>query len=557
MIRRLSLLLALIVGIGLLPAGSVRAHNGLSSSNPADGATLAAAPSSISLVFTGDVPLDSVSMEIIDTSAVRTELTGFTHGPAGDTEVLAPLPALSAGVSTVRWRLVGPDGHVVSGRIQFTIEATTAAATTTVAVVPLDPVPTVDSVGFSEPWSTPGALRWLLRVVSYLAMLMFAGVVLAAAYVWPAAAADDELRRVMGWSLGVLASTALAQWLVVAGDIKAAAPWNASGGLSAALETDVGTAMLARLLLVAAIAAVLVMPLRRPEFRWRWIISLTVVLLGTWAWAGHAKSLRWPWLGVPLDIVHHAAAAAWLGGLAVVGWWTTRRSDDHDVVAAVTRFGVVARTAVITLAVTGALQSVRLDGGPVALFTTRHGALVLLKAVLLAVMLLAADVNRRRVAARLTTPERVSPRVLANLRRAMMTELSIGVLIVAITAGLVVTTPDTVNSSASPSTATTAATVPVATTTAANAPLVTSPPAVDAACTIQATSLQLGAVGLDVACLQLALQRVGVLEVGAASDSTFDTATDVAVRAFQAQQGLLEDGIVGRVTATALGIWSG
>ena len=50
---------------------------------------------------------------------------------AGDTEVVTPLPALQPGPVSVRWRLVGADGHPITGRVDFTVEA--AVATTIVA----------------------------------------------------------------------------------------------------------------------------------------------------------------------------------------------------------------------------------------------------------------------------------------------------------------------------------------------------------------------------------------------------------------------------------------
>ena len=65
--------------------------------------------------------------------------------------------------------------------------------------------------------------------------------------------------------------------------------------------------------------------------------------------------------------------------------------------------------------------------------------------------------------------------------------------------------------------------------------------------------MSMGASGPDVECLQLALQASGFL-VGDVT-GTFDAATDSAVRSLQTQRGLEVDGIVGQITASALGIW--
>ena len=111
--------LATMLGVS---SGSVLAHNSLVSSDPADGATLSVAPTQIVWEFDKSVPLDTLTVTLIDASGARSELAGSVHGAAGDTEVVTPLPALQPGAVSVRWRLVGPDGHPVTGRVDVTIE---------------------------------------------------------------------------------------------------------------------------------------------------------------------------------------------------------------------------------------------------------------------------------------------------------------------------------------------------------------------------------------------------------------------------------------------------
>ena len=78
-----------------------------------------------------------------------------------------------------------------------------------------------------------------------------------------------------------------------------------------------------------------------------------------------------------------------------------------------------------------------------------------------------------------------------------------------------------------------------------------SPVSVAADCTVAAT-VQLGASGDAVACLESKLMAAGLLQ---AVDTVFDAATDQAVRAYQTAQGLEVDGIFGRKSAQAMGIW--
>ena len=76
-----------------------------------------------------------------------------------------------------------------------------------------------------------------------------------------------------------------------------------------------------------------------------------------------------------------------------------------------------------------------------------------------------------------------------------------------------------------------------------------------AACMLEVAEVVGGDTGADVECVQRALRAAGTLD--AEVTGTFDEATGDAIRAFQTEFGLYVDGIVGRNTATELGIWPG
>lgn len=78
---------------------------------------------------------------------------------------------------------------------------------------------------------------------------------------------------------------------------------------------------------------------------------------------------------------------------------------------------------------------------------------------------------------------------------------------------------------------------------------------IDPDCTIS-VRLELGDDHEEVACLESQLIAAGVL-VNSSPDSVFDASTDQAVRAFQAQNGLVVDGVIGPQTASQLGSWVG
>ena len=558
------------------------AHNSLSSSDPMDGSTLDLAPAQLTLTFDKSVPLETLSIEIIDASGVRSNLTGSIHGPTGDTEVITPLPALTPGAVNLRWRLVGPDGHPITGRIGFTIAVPAPTITVAAAIDPGTPttlVPAVETpianpttatgdgvVGFSEPWTTTDPTRWLLRLVSYMAIMTIGGVVATMFFVWTGAWKQRVMQQAVAISIGTALAAGLAQLLVVASDISGQAPWGSIASLSAALETDAGMALLARIVLLGALGWVMFAPSRAIEaVRWNASGVIVLVLLGTWAYAGHSQSMRWALIGMPLDIAHHAAAAAWIGGLAIVGLVATKSAGREELVDIVKRFGRLAAISVGVIVGTGVIQAVRLVGSPTQLFAANHGVYLVAKLIFLGMMLKVADINRKRVSRRFQATTTATPRVTSILRRAMGTELAVGLAVIGITAAMVVSPPavaqedsniasgmTAVDSSGTTTTTIVSAIAPIdAATSTSSTTASVAVPAVT--CFIEPTSLASGSSGESVICLQQALVSQGVYSDELTGQ--FDQATDDAVRALQQQRGLFVDGIVGRQTASALDIW--
>ncbi|MEQ1874568.1 MAG: peptidoglycan-binding protein, partial [Ilumatobacteraceae bacterium] len=396
--------------------------------------------------------------------------------------------------------------------------------------------------------STPSGLRWLLRFGSYVAIMTIGGVLATTAFVWRGAWDHPLIRRAVKWSLITTAGAALAQLLIIASDIEGAPPWEALGSVSAAFGTDAGGAFMIRILLVGAISwAMFIAVTQTEESQWTLAVVLLLGLLATWAYAGHSRSMRWPLIGVPVDVAHHAAAAAWIGGLAIIGMVAIKECSTEELISSLNRFAKLAATAVTVIVITGVLQAIRLVGSPTQLFAANHGKYLMLKVVVLGAMLKVADINRQRVNRRLRSAAKSSRLVVSNLRRAMGTEFAVGLLIVAVTAAMVVSPPAVAEDNARQNEALSS------TTTAFTSIPATATTIVTTACMMSGTPVRLGASGPDVECLQQALQASGFL-TGEVT-GIFDAATDSAVRALQTQEGLEVDGIVGQITATALGIW--
>jgi copper transport protein len=452
-LRRLAMLVlvscAAAAAILAPSTGPVAAHNTLLSSDPADGATLDVGPSAITWNFDKPVPLDSMTVTLIDVTGARTELAGSTHGAAGDSQVITPLPRLDGEVS-VRWRLVGADGHPITGRVTFTIAATSATPTpggVTPSTSSTGPSATIPSSGAASPsddldeFSTPSALRWMLRYGSYLAIMAVVGILLTSATVWADAGTHPLLRRILSGSLLATAGLGFAQLMVIASDIAATPPWSALGEVDPALVTNAGMAFAARIVIALALWLLLFRSdLSHPDVYWSAVSLPALGLLATWAFAGHSASMRWPTLGVLTDVAHHAAAAAWIAGLAIVGWIVIPAARPDVLVPVVHRFSRVASVSVAVLVVTGIFQTMRLVGSPGDLFAADHGRYLVAKLAILAGMLALANVNRRRVDRQLDDAETVHEHV-GPLRNAMLAEFAIGLVIIAVTAAMVVSPP--------------------------------------------------------------------------------------------------------------------
>lgn len=443
-----------------LPAGSASAHNSLSSSDPANGSTVTTAPTSITWVFDKSVPLETMTVTLIDVSGARSELSGSIHGPAGDTQVITPLPVLQPGPISVRWRLVGADGHPISDTVEFTYAAptpTTAPASVATApaasgTVPLSTTPfvTVDPLAASindgvddGVYVTSSVVRWILRYGSYLAIMAAVGILFTSAFVWPGAGTNAMLRRVLSRSLVATAILGFVQVLVVASDISGKALWSSFGSIDAATTTFAGMAFMIRIVLAIAMWIVLFRyRIIHSDVYWTAVSLPGLGLLATWAFAGHSRSMRWPAIGVATDVSHHAAAAAWIAGLAIVGWIIIPRTDPDVMIPAVRNFSRVAAISVGVLVATGVIQSFRLVGSPTDLLDANHGRYLAAKVVVLAIMLAIANANRRRVDNHLNRSS-AHQRHASSLRQAILAEFAIGLVIIGITAAMVVSPPAT------------------------------------------------------------------------------------------------------------------
>ncbi|WRZ91917.1 copper resistance protein CopC [Streptomyces sp. NBC_01007] len=119
-------------------------------------------------------------------------------------------------------------------------------------------------------------------------------------------------------------------------------------------------------------------------------------LAATWAMAEHASTGIQPGIAMPVDVLHLLAVAVWLGGLSTLVVALFRAPADAQIEAtAVRRFSRLAFGAVLVLVATGIYQSWRQLGSWSALTDTTYGQLLLVKIGLVALLVGIAWISRR------------------------------------------------------------------------------------------------------------------------------------------------------------------
>lgn len=125
-------MLALALGLG--GAAGAAAHTALTGSDPADGAALATAPTTVTLTFS-----EAINPAFANIAVSAADGRNRVSGPAkvDGPRLSAPVDSdLPGGDYTVGYRVVSADGHPVTGEVRFSVAAAPGATTTAAAAPP-------------------------------------------------------------------------------------------------------------------------------------------------------------------------------------------------------------------------------------------------------------------------------------------------------------------------------------------------------------------------------------------------------------------------------------
>ena len=392
----LATLISLLFGLVLAGASPASAHAALTGSNPQDGAVVDTAPKEVSLTFSEQIAMGKDSIRVLDPDGRRADAGAPRElGSGGAVEYgVRLLAGLPDGTYTVAWQAVSADSHPISGAFTFSIGA---PSETTVALPS-------GGAGGGLVGTLYGIARY--AAYAGFVLLAGGAAFVLACWRRGAAERPLQRLVVRGWitlTAATLVMLLLRSPYTGSGKLSDAFDLN---GLQAVLDTKPGAALVSRLLLLGAAALFIAVlfggyakredETEQKDLTFGLAIGGTVVaagIAGTWALAEHASTGIQPGIAMPVDVLHLLAVATWLGGLAalLVALYRTPGVES----SAVQRFSRVAFGSVVVVTATGIYQSWRQVGSWSALTGTRYGQLLLVKVALVAVLVGVAWISRR------------------------------------------------------------------------------------------------------------------------------------------------------------------
>jgi copper transport protein len=444
-VKRLVVFLLTVAAVLVLGASPAFAHASLVGTEPASGTEFPAGrpPKAITITLNESVSIPANAIQVLDRDGETVKIGTPQFGDDGR-HVTAALPELPKGTYVVSWRVVSDDSHPVQGAFTFGVGEAAGVVT--------------GAVGTHSSRSL-GVAFGVVRFLAYLSSLVLLGGIAFVLWSWRGAARRRDV-RILLW-----AASALVILTALAGIAFQAAYANGKGfgglfdgtAIGDVLATRFGAALRDRALLALVIVPLL-LTLAREIPRWaRVLVDVVVVVAGvaiaaTFAYAGHGATGRLTYVALPADMVHILAAAVWLGGVVVLAVALRDPGQPQGAARATDRFAVIALPAITVVIISGMVQGWRQIQTWPALWQTSYARMLIIKTLLVGGIVVVAsasrDILRRHVTPAIRNVVGVSaawaeapPDDVRRLRDAVWVEVTIAVVVLGITAGLVNTEP--------------------------------------------------------------------------------------------------------------------
>jgi copper transport protein len=420
-----------IFALFALPAGPAAAHAALIRTVPVQGSVVQQAPGEIVITFSEVVTPVRDKIKVIGPDGNRVD-RGSPKVTGDDLHI--PLRSDGdRGTYVVGYRVISADGHPVGAAFTYSLGAPSQNNATA----------DVQSGGQTDRVVSAGID--VSNFLGYAGLILVAGPALVLMLLWPRRLDRRGPTRLAYGGLGLLAlATLLELYLEVPYSVGTGIFGITGGDLGTELVDRYGIAHLVRLGVIACSAVLLRPVLAGGGGSWRrWaLIVLGVAGAATWGIAGHPGTSAAPALTVVADTVHLGGVALWIGGLIVLFAFLLRRADPEELGAILPVWSDWAAASVAALVLAGTAQALVEIGSFGALLHTTYGKLVLVKAGLLAVVLVVALFSRRLVRRGAADADgEPDPTVGRRLRRTVLLEVVGAVVIIGVASVLVQTTP--------------------------------------------------------------------------------------------------------------------
>ena len=460
-------------------AGPAQAHAVLVETTPGFDEVVSEQPDRVVASFNEPVEINFGALRVFDSNGGRVDTDDSDHVEGDPASIAVGLESeLADGTYTATYRVISADSHVIDGAFVFHIGAPGAqaegigdellsgeggsgrfesvllgvarwanfagllllAGAVFFALViwrrpsgSLADRPVDVETAFAKRWRAVVVTAWWTVVVAGVALFVLQGTV-AADLPLSEAFSFRLLEGVAGTRFGIVSLVKLGLLLAAAGF------WWAVGRSS--LRSSLPIAARASSPSVGAAASTLPLP--------GWLLGVVglilLALLATPGLAGHAGATSPVFINIPADIAHMAGVAGWLGGLVTllaVAYPSTRSLDESSRTKAlspvVRRFSAIAFWSVVAVVATGVVRSWLELGSVSAYWEENYGLVLLTKVGVFLPLVALGAVNRRIVGPRLEANTSITG--LSRIRRLIGFEVTLGVVVVALTAILVGLSP--------------------------------------------------------------------------------------------------------------------
>jgi copper transport protein len=386
------LLASLLLVFGVMPVQAhqrarIQAHAEYVHSIPAADSAVDVAPRTVQVWFSEEVAAGGSTLSLRDVKGAAWD-NGDSHlAPDDKQSLMVTLKALPRGAYTVIWAtLSADDAHADKGSFTFIVGKSDDGVSYTALVQQVERT----ARALQPPAPLDAAVRFLLL----LSMILLAGGMAFVLVVMRVQALNEFRSGIALQRRRFLWATMIFACLAITLNALFFAARNDLGDPGARYRWVLAVRIASMLTLIAALA------MRRDEQAWV-LVPLGLLLL-TQSLLSHSAA-EGPW-SLLTDWLHLLFSALWLGGVAVLAFVivpVARQGRWKELGLVIARFSPLAVFSVLTIALTGIVQSASFVGSIEALTGAAYGRTILVKVVLLLVLVGFGAFHQQVIAPRL------------------------------------------------------------------------------------------------------------------------------------------------------------